>query len=184
MFQRQILKEAHQAYLVILICSQFFFSKPSLSIPDQIFAISLVPHVEEDTSWRGMDVQKEYIECALPFIYNAPCCTVHSFTSEDRNWKENSRDQTDKVNQKTTIRHAPRCREILPWSSSLFSTPPPFFFFFHTSPWSKHAAVPVDFSCHLLKTKRGRWAEGDPGREQRNGRKNRWQALTKGRTLC
>lgn len=61
---------------------------------------------------------------------------------------------------------------------------PFFFFLFYASPRSKHAAIPTDFSCQLLKRKRGRWAEGDPGREQRNGRKNRWQALTKGRTLC
>ncbi len=93
-------------------------------------------------------------------------CTIF-FTSEDRNWKENSRDQTDKVNQKTTKRHALRCGESLCQTCFLFSAPPSY-----TSPCSKHVSLPLDFNCQLEKRNARRW--GEVGREiKREGARER-----------
>lgn len=77
MVKKQILK--NNINQSILIYSQVIFLKSFLSIwiGEKKGATLLAPHVEEDTSWRGMNVQKEYTEGALPFIYNAPCLTVH-----------------------------------------------------------------------------------------------------------
>ena len=114
-------------------------------------------------------------------------CTIF-LTSEDRNWKENSRDQTDKVNQKTTKRHALRCGESLRQTCSLVSAPP----FLHLSPKQTCESPPGLQLSAWEEKNTGRWGEGGRGRERErerdkeweSQRENRWQALTKGRTLC
>lgn len=109
-----------------------------------------------------LNVQKEYIQNTVPFICSLPDlqCTA-PFTSEAGS--ENSRDQTDNVNQKTTKRHALRCG--LRQSSSPLSTP---------LPEVKHARFPLEFSCQLLKRNGRRWGEGDREiKKRKRERKNR-----------